>query len=323
MRGMNSRPKEFFDKYGPYVLRMLKILKHCLAVATVVAPAVASAESGVKDVMDGVKSISESTMEAANVSIDFIEQKMDENSAAAAVGTTTGVTEAEKDMFSGLAALEGAYLRRLDSFLRKKDAEKILGNLYRITTETGHVRWVCFDHYRQVYRETAMASFLQCVETNNGTYDPHLGKVTVSLKSSTAAKDFFSRLSTQALAVTSIKVTLDWSFGSADLVMLVDKSALSNVFDFELDLQKTQNPTVTALMRPGKGRYYSLLGLLSNTKIKRLTFRDVDYIGPRMSSLPKSHRPSLLQSFHYLASINTYDDTRLAESSLCALILSI
>ncbi|KAF8923674.1 hypothetical protein BGZ47_004574, partial [Haplosporangium gracile] len=29
-----SRPKEFFDRYGPYVLVMLKILKHCLAVAT-------------------------------------------------------------------------------------------------------------------------------------------------------------------------------------------------------------------------------------------------------------------------------------------------
>ncbi|KAG0277759.1 hypothetical protein BGZ96_002724, partial [Linnemannia gamsii] len=136
-----SRPKEFFDQYGPYVLGMLRILKHCLAVATVVAPAVALAESGVKDVMDGVKSISERTMEAVNMSIGFLEQKLDENAAADEVAATKGVAQAEEDMFSGLAALEGADLRRLDSFLRKKDADKILGNLYRITTEKGHVKW--------------------------------------------------------------------------------------------------------------------------------------------------------------------------------------
>ncbi|KAG0277757.1 hypothetical protein BGZ96_002722 [Linnemannia gamsii] len=164
-----------------------------------------------------------------------------------------------------------------------------------------------------------MASFLQCVETNNGTYDPHLGKVIISLRSSTAAKDFFSRLSTQAIAATCLKVTLDWSFASADLVMLVDKIALSNVCDFTLDLQESHWQTpVGSLMRPGKGRYHSLLGLLSNAKIKRLTFTSVLFIGPRTSTLPKNHNPTPLQSFHYQGHINGFDDPRLAEIiSLC------
>lgn len=38
-------------------------------------------------------------------------------------------------MFENLAALEGADLRRLDTFLRNNDKDKVLGNLYRITTE--------------------------------------------------------------------------------------------------------------------------------------------------------------------------------------------
>ncbi|KAF9550716.1 hypothetical protein EC957_012033 [Mortierella hygrophila] len=52
-----SRSKEFFDRYGPYVLGTLRILKHCLTVAKVAAPAIALVESGVNDVMDVVTSI--------------------------------------------------------------------------------------------------------------------------------------------------------------------------------------------------------------------------------------------------------------------------
>ncbi|KAF9550717.1 hypothetical protein EC957_012034 [Mortierella hygrophila] len=228
-------------------------------------------------------------------------------------------SQEEEDMFSGLTALEGADLRRLDSFLRKTDADKILGNLYRITLETGHVKWVCLYHYRQVYSETAMASFLQCVETNGGTYYPQFGKVTITLKSSIVTKDFFSRLSTQAPAVTGLRVALDWSFGSVDLGILVDKIAQSNIQELELDLMDLDDPSLLgSLMRPGKGRYHSLLGLSSNDRIRRLAFIGVDLMGPRTSSLPKTHRPTLLQSFHYSGWINALDDSRLAEIvSLC------
>ncbi|KAK3845732.1 MAG: hypothetical protein J3R72DRAFT_418338 [Linnemannia gamsii] len=194
-----TRPTDFLDQYGPYVLGTLRILKHCLAVAVVVSPAIALADNSVKDVMDGVKSLSESTMAAVDVSIAFCRR---------------GWTEMRWKVRQVESELTRAELRRLDTFLRNKDADKVLGNLYRITTESGHVKWVCFDHYRQVYRETTMSSFLQCVESNGGTFDSHIGKVTVSLKSSLAAKDFFSRLTTQTQAVTSLKVVFDWSFGS-------------------------------------------------------------------------------------------------------------
>ncbi|KAG0066349.1 hypothetical protein BGZ90_001445, partial [Linnemannia elongata] len=307
-----SRPTEFFDRYGAYVLVMLRILKHCLAVAAVAAPAVALVEGGLKDIMDGAKSISGSTIEAVNVSIDFLEQILDENAAADGVAATNVM--AQEDMFSGLAALEGADLRRLDSFLRKKDAEKILGNLYRITLETGHVKWVCLHHYRQVYSETVMASFLQCVEANGGTYDPQIGKVTITLKSSIAAKDFFSRLSTQAPAVVGLKVMLDWSFRSADLALLVDKIALSNLQELKLDTMESTIPSPFGFyIRPWEVRYNSFLGLLSNGRIKHLAFIDIGLIGPRTSSLPKTHPPTFLQSFHYLGGINGFDDSRLAE----------
>ncbi|KAG0271001.1 hypothetical protein BGZ95_001264 [Linnemannia exigua] len=264
--------------------------------------------------MDGVKSISESTMTAVDMSIDFLEQTLEGDALADKVTNVNTGTQ-EKDMFSGLAALEGADLRRLDSFLRNRDADKILGNLYRITTDTGHVKWVCLDHYRQVYRETAMSSFLQCVESNGGSFDAHVGKVTVSLKSATAAKDFFNRLAQHGPAVTALNVTLDWSFGSADLAMIVDKTSQSNVRDFSFCTQSLRPLTSLGLfMRPGKGRYHSLLGLFSNVKIKDLTFANTDLIGLQTSSLPTSHSPSLLQSLHLtLRFSNSTDDTRAAD----------
>ncbi|KAF9536580.1 hypothetical protein EC957_010421 [Mortierella hygrophila] len=308
-----SRPTEFFDQYGPYVLGMLRILKHCLAVAAVVAPVVSQADSDLKDIADVVVSVSESAMEAVDLSINFLEQNLGGNAVADVMAGSATNTQKD-DTFSGLVALEGADLRRLNSFLRTRDADKILGNLYRITTETGHVKWVCFDHYRQVYRETAMSSFLQCVESNGGTYDPHFGKVTITLNSTTAANDFFYRLSLHAPAVTGLKVTLNWLFGSADLVMLVDKVAQSNVQDMELDLQETmgQRPIVS-LMRPGKGRYHSLLSLFSNTKLRRLIFTDVGLIGPRTSAFRLDHSPSFLQRLHFAGRLRAVDDHRMAE----------
>lgn len=115
-------------------------------------------------------------------------------------------------MFKELAALEGADLRRLNSFLRNKDADKILGNLYRIMTDQGHVNGVCLNHHKETYRHTALSSFVQSVEAAGETYDPHFRKVTISLTSSTSAKDFLKRLVGQSPAIDVLDVSLDWKF---------------------------------------------------------------------------------------------------------------
>ncbi|KAF8947139.1 hypothetical protein BGZ47_010157 [Haplosporangium gracile] len=211
------RPTEFFDRYGPYVLGLLQVLRHCLAVAL--------AEAGVKDIVDGVTLISKRTLEAVDMTIDFLQQKLDDETVMdEAIGTDVETPEEEEEeMFNGLTALKDADLRKLDTFLRKTDADKVLGNLYRITIDTGCVKWICLDHYRQVYRETAMTSFVQCVETNDGAYNSQLGKVTIALKSSTIVKVFSSRLLRQASSVKSLSITLGWTSSSADLVILVNK----------------------------------------------------------------------------------------------------
>ncbi|KAK3819412.1 MAG: hypothetical protein JOS17DRAFT_836606 [Linnemannia elongata] len=305
-----SRPTEFFKQYGPYVLGMLRILQHCLTVAAGASPVAALAGSGLKDVMDGVKSISESPINAVNMSINILETKLSDTDLADNLANTA--SNMDNTVFENLAALEGADLRRLDTFLRNNDQDKILGNLYRITTEQGHVKWVCFEHYQEKYRATALASFVQSVETGGGSYDPHLGQVTVKLKSGTISKDFFRRLATQAPAVQSLDVTLDWVFGSADLVTLVDMVAKSNVKVFKLDLHDdyTSNATIASL-RPGKGRYHSLLGLLSNTKLRSLWLSNLHLLATRTSNLPSDFSASWLQSFCFYGQISEEDRNRL------------
>ncbi|KAG0315702.1 hypothetical protein BGZ97_007936 [Linnemannia gamsii] len=269
-----SRPTEFFEQYGPYVLGMLRILQHCLAVAAVVAPVVALADSGLGEIMDGVKSISESTIEAVDMSINILENKLSDNDIADDLSGPTSCKQESDTMLENLAALEGADLRRLATFLRNNDQDKILGNLYRITNDKGHVKWVCFEHYQEKYRATALTSFTQVVETAGGTYDPQLGQ------------DFFRRLASQAPAVQTLDVTLDWDFGSGDLVTLVDMVAKSNVKVVKLDLQDdhTSNATIASL-RPGKGRYHSLLNLLFNTKLRSLQISNLYLLGTRTIKL--------------------------------------
>lgn len=319
-----SRPTEFFDQYGPYVLGMLRILKHCLAVTTVIAPAVALAEESIKDTMDGVKSISESTMEAVNMSINFLEQKLD-NETVVDAGSRANNVDQEEDMFKDLAALEGADLRRLGTFLRRKDADKILGNLYRITTDQGQVKWVCFDHYKETYRQTALDAFVLAVKSAGGIYDPHFRKVTISLASSTSAKDFFKRLANQAPAIDVLDVSMDWKFGPSDLVMIADMLNRTNVRTFNLDLKdfEVENTTIAALFS-GKKRYHALFDLFSGTKLRGLSLTNLLPLATRMPDLPFNRRPSLLQSFHYQQKVTAGDNSRLADIlHLCTALVDV
>ncbi|KAH7059906.1 hypothetical protein BKA57DRAFT_445964 [Linnemannia elongata] len=289
---------------------MLRILKHCLAVAAVVAPVAALADSGLKDVIDGVNSISETV----DMSINILETNLGDADVADNLATTESNGQEDNTMFENLAALEGADLRRLDTFLRNNDQDKILGNLYRVTTEQGYVKWVCFEHYKETYRHTAISSFVQSVETAGGTYDPHLGQVTINLKSGTTSKGFFRLLATQAPAVQTLDVTLDWDYGPADLVTLVDMISKSNVKVVKLDFRddhtsNAPNATIASLL-PGKGRYHSLLGLLSNNKLRSLQFSNLYLLGSRTSNLSSRFSAPWLQSFCFYGRINSGEDRK-------------
>ncbi|KAG0015834.1 hypothetical protein BGZ80_009611 [Entomortierella chlamydospora] len=302
-----SRPTQFLKQYGPYILGMLQILKFCLDAAKIVAPAVGIAQEGLKKAADSVKTTSMHTLEAVNISINFLEERLGgDNNLDSLDGNSIG-----DDIFKDLAALEGADLRQLETFLRNKDKDKILGNLYRTTTSDGHVKWVCLEHFKTSYRENAMKSLLNTIKVNRGSYDKQLRKITMALPSSVVTKEFMKQLITYSFAVDELDLTLDYGFGTADLTGIVKSLAQSNVRVLKLDLKDKEGLGRVDIKILGTAKYRPLLELMSNRKLQQLSLTGIDYFGSRTSDLSKNHAQSRLRSFHHLDYIRASDIPRL------------
>ncbi|KAF9536974.1 hypothetical protein EC957_009136 [Mortierella hygrophila] len=329
-----SRPTEFFEQYGAFLLGTLRILKHCLEVATAVAPVAGLVHGGVRAVMKEVNLFADSHLESIDSSIDFLKNTLEEYQVNMGLGqdcdadsqrsdtssqrsdTSTQWSDAESqlsDHLQTIAALEGADLRRLHTFLRSNDEDKVLGDLYRATTEAGHVKWVCLKHYGEQYRTANMTTFIQSVEAAKGHYDRHFRKVTITLKSTIAAKDFLKRLVSQGSTVNELHVTLAWNFWSPDLAYLVDKISHTNIEVLHLDFDDSEgSPTPWEAIRLSRGKYYPLLDLLSNRKLRAVHFANLSLLGSRTPDLTSAQMGSSLRSFHFFGAIRLEDDYRLA-----------
>ncbi|KAF9203882.1 hypothetical protein BGZ49_005920, partial [Haplosporangium sp. Z 27] len=159
---------EFYKKYGKYMLILMRTLK-----------------LGLQSVDISMPHISLPKLLGAGIdySIEYMEALSNNNPVLNNINTI--------DDYEGL---EGADLRQLDTFLRITDQDRKLGNLYRTTTETGHVKWVCIGHYRSTYREKEQMAFAETVAVNGGRYDWELGKVSIVLGSRIRAQEFFDAL---------------------------------------------------------------------------------------------------------------------------------
>ncbi|KAG0312635.1 hypothetical protein BGZ97_010995 [Linnemannia gamsii] len=205
-----ARPTEFFQQYGPYVLTMLKMLKFSVSVASVAVPAVAHLINA--DAIDqagkGLKHLK-----------DCIEPGVDQ--VIKPVENFAGQMENKE-------ALEGADLRKLETFLKHKDGNKVLGNLYRTVTDQGHVKWVCVDHYRENYNNTAAEAFRRAVDSVEGSFDENSGVAEVELRSRVLAQQFYAALE-QARSVHELKVKLSWETTYGDFKKLRDTLGRTSV----------------------------------------------------------------------------------------------
>ena len=69
---------------------------------------------------------------------------------------------------SDVEGLKGVELSRLGSFLRTSKGDNLLGNLYRMTTSDGNVKWVCLDRYRTGYQEAHILKLREKVKGLGG-----------------------------------------------------------------------------------------------------------------------------------------------------------
>ncbi|KAG0199890.1 hypothetical protein BGX33_011322, partial [Mortierella sp. NVP41] len=102
-------------------------------------------------------------------------------------------------------------------------------------------------------------------------------------------------------------------FRSADLVMMVEMLSKTNIKIFNLDPNDVvDGVAVKRWSDSRKGRYHSLLALLSNKNLRSLLFSNFYLLGSRTSNLPSSYTPSWLQSFQFYGYVSKEDRSRLA-----------
>ncbi|KAG0249569.1 hypothetical protein DFQ27_009941 [Actinomortierella ambigua] len=270
-----TRASEFFDQYGPYLLGMLQMIKFGCVVAGMVIPPLAHlpAMDQLQGVSQTVHVMSKDLVAGVDASIQYLERHLQ---------VADGDPMAIYDRLSELSALEGADLRRLEHFIRRSDEGRTLGNLYRITTLSGHVKWVCLDHYRSNYRESAIRQLLQCVEVNGGVYDAHLQKITITLGSPTVASQFMDRL-VSAPGVDELEIGFDYDFSSADLTQLRQVLRSSSVQSLKLDGHWRKGPLVEIKL-PGKKRYDGVIGMMAHERLRCLKIRRLIRFGTNLSS---------------------------------------
>ncbi|KAG0276698.1 hypothetical protein BGZ95_007162 [Linnemannia exigua] len=125
------------------------------------------------------------------------------------------------DSFSRQETLEEPDLRHLEVFIKSKEQDRALGNLYRIIIEEGYVKWVCINHYRLAYKGQDQQDFANAVAWSHGHYDPHFSRVTVRLESKFQAAGFFEALA-KARRVDELAITFDWEGTKSDLETIGD-----------------------------------------------------------------------------------------------------
>ncbi|KAF9917864.1 hypothetical protein BX616_011059 [Lobosporangium transversale] len=253
---------EFFHKYGKYMLILLHSLK-------MKSPLTASLASIPK--LDA----------GIDYSIKYMKALSNEYSVLSKIN--------EIDDFE---VLEGADLRQLRKFLENNDESKQLGNLYRITTETGHVKWVCLDHYRWTYREAEQKAFKKVVELNGGEYDLHLGKVTITLESKTTAEEFFDALA-NARRVYELDIIFDWDWTKADLEAFEEALKTSSVSILRLELGDFQE-SISWKILSTSSPYETLARMIELSSMKTIHI----VLPPKTIKVPslRFNRPSHLRN---------------------------
>ncbi|KAK3836714.1 MAG: hypothetical protein J3R72DRAFT_202049 [Linnemannia gamsii] len=222
-----QRSTEFFQKYGRYMLTLLEMIKHGSTNAGYLIPALPSVNlSGAIEI--STKSQDSITPVAINQSIAYLQTFLSEQGAA---------KDINMDSFARQEALEGADLGHLKLFIKGKDQDPALGNLYRTITEEGHVKWVCIDHYRLAYMEQDQQAFVTAVRLNGGQYNLHLGIVTVWLGSKLQAAGFFKALA-KARCVNELDVKFDWEVTTSDFEAFGDTLESTAVSILRLDIQR-------------------------------------------------------------------------------------
>ncbi|KAF9356327.1 hypothetical protein BGX34_009989 [Mortierella sp. NVP85] len=267
-----DKPNEFFEKYGSYILAVMYMIKYGVMAAGLIVSPLGSLKvvEGIDSTQGHLEHVKKNIGPLVDDSIAFLQDLKNH--------VPDGILEeGEGDylQLDKLEVLEGADLRQLESYLKITDKHRVLGNLYRIVTLEGHVKWVCVDHYRANYRESAAQRLREAVEINGGSLKEDLGEMDIKVTSNTLAKQVYDAI-VKARGIQRLHITMAWDATMSDLQRLADAVTSANIIDLTVDGQCFEGPTRDLINR-GR-RYDPIMRLLSNGRLQALTlihFKDL------------------------------------------------
>ncbi|KAG0018536.1 hypothetical protein BGZ80_007044 [Entomortierella chlamydospora] len=279
-----EQPTEFFNKYGPYILTLMEMFKYGITTAKVIVPTLSNLKlvEGVEAIKGNIDHTTKSIPSLVDEAIAFLESQLANVSNMDVYSNPTKLYKTE--------AIEGADLRQLESYLRIKDEARVLGNLYRTVTTDGHVKWVCFDHYRETYKEVAMELLRDVVAINGGIFTEVIGKIEINIASRTLAKQFYDAM-VKARRIQELDIALGWDATMDDLRKFSAAVTRANIIHLTVDGTSLMGPVSDAVNR-GR-RYDPIIELMSNGRIQFLRIKNFAKFVNRVSRFSATKAPQL------------------------------
>ncbi|CAF4154930.1 unnamed protein product [Rotaria magnacalcarata] len=161
-----KKVKDFMVKYAPYLRTTLQIVQVLLSTGGLVIPQLGSAANIIDNVVSprfkDPKCCKD--MEQQLEMVDNLLNKVENQRNLAGASVT------DKQKSNGIS-LQGVELREIQTYLELVDDKRTLGNLYRIVTDDGHVRWVCLEHYDEISYHKEMSKYIHEFEAMGGKFD--------------------------------------------------------------------------------------------------------------------------------------------------------
>ncbi|KAF9904828.1 hypothetical protein BX616_001163, partial [Lobosporangium transversale] len=221
-----ENPAEFFRHYGAHILSLLHMMKYGISVAGFTALPL-SPQASIEPT-SRTQQPSRKLEPLVNHAIEVLE-----NLSANGYFSIISNGPTKQQQKDGLDDSQVVDLKELGAYLKGKEAHGRVGNLHRIITREGHVKWVCRDHYHDRYTASAIKEIREILDVHSGEFDDHLGRIDVTLASPGAALHFYKAIE-RGKFIQEVKVRMTWDVSMSDLKSLRDVISKSRVVCLEL-----------------------------------------------------------------------------------------
>ena len=144
---------EFVSRYGSYLQKTFNAVQFLCRLGGIPIPQIMSAKAPSND---------------AEQKLTKIQSFLGKHQTKLSIANSSSI---QKQKTPQTYPIQGADLRELESYLERVDSTRTLGNLYRIITDDGHVRWVCQKHFDEISHNNTMTTYIKQIQAMNGDYD--------------------------------------------------------------------------------------------------------------------------------------------------------